>query len=619
MIQVFPALRVLREQWRPLMLVHLSFTMLGLMLFAPLFGATLQGLLTLSGNAALADQDIALLLLSPLGLALAIVLVGLLLAIAALELGAIQTIAQGAQHSLNIAPLDAVRFSLRHALPLFQLTIGLTLRVLVYLLPFLAALAAIAWWLLGDYDINYYLSHRPAQFYYALLLALPLLLLLVWLLGRRLLGWSLALPLVLFTDTPASAAFASSEQLTLNKRGELLGAFARWVLLVVLMSLIPLLFLSGATAIAVSSPQQNLSILVVLLGGTMLVWSFLSVLVAAFNLGSFAFVVATAFERYKPTASATVLRTRLRERKIAIGARWSRGQVAAALLLATALSVTAGLWLLQSIQLDDRVLIIAHRGAAGAAPENTLASVRRALDDGADWVEIDVQETSDGQVVVVHDSDFMKLAGNPLKVWEGSVAEVQQIDIGSWFDPRFADQRVPTLQQVLEEIKGRSKLVIELKYYGHDQLLEQRVVDIVEATGMADDVVAMSLQLQGISKLQALRPDWTAGLLAATAVGDLSRLDVDFLAVNQNMANRAFIRRAHAAGKQVFVWTINDALSLSRWMSMGVDGVITDEPALARKILEQRAKMSSTERLVLSAALFFGSPDVASKYRDNSP
>jgi glycerophosphoryl diester phosphodiesterase len=619
MIEVSPVLKLLRHQWRPLLLVHLLFTLLGVALFAPLFGAILQGLLALSGNAAVADQDIALLLLSPLGLTSAILLIGMLLAVAALELGAIQTIAQGARNALDIAPLAAARFSLQHALPLLRLTISLTLRVLMYLLPFLAALAAIAWWKLGDYDINYYLSHRPPEFYHALLIALPLLLLLVWLLGRKLLSWSLALPLVLFANTSPATAFAASETLTSGKRGELLRAFSRWLALVLLMSLIPLLFLSAATAVTVRSPEQNLSVLVLLLGATMLVWWFLTVLVAAFNLGSFAFVVAAAFERCSPAVSGAVLKARLRERNTSSASGWGSGQITVTVLIITTLAVLAGLWLLRNIQLDDEVLIIAHRGAAGAAPENTLASVRRALDDGADWVEIDVQETLDGEVVVVHDSDFMKLAENPLKVWEGRLAELQQIDIGSWFDASYADQRVPTLRKVLEEIKGRSKLVIELKYYGHDQHLEQRVVDIVEEAGMTEQVVVMSLKLDGISKLQALRPDWTAGLLAATAVGDLSRLDVDFLAVNQNMASPAFVRRAHAAGKAVFVWTINDALSLSRWMSMGVDGVITDEPALARKILDQRAQLNSAQRLVLSAALFFGRPDVASKYRDNSP
>ena len=85
------------------------------------------------------------------------------------------------------------------------------------------------------------------------------------------------------------------------------------------------------------------------------------------------------------------------------------------------------------------------------------------------------------------------------------------------------------------------------------------------------------------------------------------------------LASRRFIERAHAAGKEVFVWTVNDALSLSHWMSMGVDGVITDEPALALSIRQQREELNTAERLLLSSALFFGRPEAADKYRDNSP
>jgi len=139
-MEVSSVLNKARRYWRPALVLHLLFTLLGLALFMPLFSVALQGLLALSGSAAVADQEIALLLLSPLGLASAIFLVGLLLAIAGLELGALQAIAQGAQNSLRIAPLAAVRFSLINAQKLLRLTIGLTVRVLVYLLPFVAAM-----------------------------------------------------------------------------------------------------------------------------------------------------------------------------------------------------------------------------------------------------------------------------------------------------------------------------------------------------------------------------------------------------------------------------------------------------------------------------------------------
>ena len=612
-------LRQLRDYWRPILFVHLIFTLLGVAIITPLFGMLVRALLGLSGSTAVADQDIALLLLSPVGAVSGIVLVSLLLAIIGLELGALQAVAQAANRSVRVAPMAAAMFALRHALPLLRLTFGFTLRVLLYLLPFLAGVGLVAWLLLTDHDINYYLAERPAEFYYALAAAGVMAVLLCWLLGRRLLCWSLALPLLLFGRLPPQETFRESERIASGHRGVLVRTFLGWLLVANLLALIPVLFLDFSIGWIIGSPQESLTPLLLLLGGAALIWSVINFFVAALSLGSLTLVIAHLYERFGPPLTDELIAAELRQAESAAGRGWTATRVALVVALGACLALLAGGWLLKRVTLDDEVLVVAHRGAAGAAPENTIASIRRAIADGADWVEIDVQESRDGQVVVVHDSDFMKLAGNPLKVWEGDLAEIRQIDIGSWFDPQFASERVPTLDAVLEEIRGRSRLVIELKYYGHDQRLEERVVDIVESAGMADDVVIMSLKLPGIQKLQALRPEWTAGLLAATAVGDLTRLNVDFLAVNENLASRGFIRRAHAAGKQVFVWTINDAQTLSRWMSMGVDGVITDEPALARGVLAERAELSSAERLLLSAAFFFGRPEIADRYRDNSP
>jgi glycerophosphoryl diester phosphodiesterase len=278
-----------------------------------------------------------------------------------------------------------------------------------------------------------------------------------------------------------------------------------------------------------------------------------------------------------------------------------------------------GIWLLNGVQVRDDVAVIAHRGAAGSTPENTVAAVRQAIDDGADWIEIDVQETRDGAVVVVHDRDFMKLAGVNLNVWDSTLEQLSEIDVGSWFDPGFSDQRVPTLANVLKVAKGRAGVLIELKYYGHDELLEERVVDVVERLDMINDVMIMSLNYAGMRKFRLLRPDWTIGLLAAQAAGNLARLDVDFLAVSSRIATPQFIRRSEAAGKPVYVWTVNDALNMSRMISLGVDGIITDEPALAREVLADRNELNSVERLLVQVAYLMGWQTPAGTYRDNSP
>ena len=133
---------------------------------------------------------------------------------------------------------------------------------------------------------------------------------------------------------------------------------------------------------------------------------------------------------------------------------------------------------------DRPVTIFAHRGAAAEAPENTLAAFRLAGTQHTDYVELDVQESSDGVVVVVHDNDLMKIGGSPLKIWETTAEQLRAVDIGSSFNPSFSAERVPTLADALAACKGVSRVDIELKDYGHNERLEERVVELVEAAGM---------------------------------------------------------------------------------------------------------------------------------------
>jgi glycerophosphoryl diester phosphodiesterase len=147
---------------------------------------------------------------------------------------------------------------------------------------------------------------------------------------------------------------------------------------------------------------------------------------------------------------------------------------------------------------------------------------------------------------------------------------------------------------------------IELKDYGHGQRLEERVAGIVEACGMEREVILMSLKPAVVSRMKALRPNWTVGLLMSLAVGDVKQLQADFLAVNAQFVSRGFVDRAHRAGKQVYAWTTNDPVSISQMVSRGVDGVITDYPDLARSVLKQRNELSPVERILLELAAVLG-------------
>ena len=167
-------------------------------------------------------------------------------------------------------------------------------------------------------------------------------------------------------------------------------------------------------------------------------------------------------------------------------------------------------------------------------------------------------------------------------------------------------ERVPTLAEALAVCKGRARVIVELKAYGHDQHLEERVIAVVEAAGMTNDCIFMSLDHGMVRKMKQLRPSWRCGVLVAKAFGDLTSLGADFLAVEARMATGRFVRRAHRAGQEVYVWTVNDPAWMLVAMSHGADGLITDKPDLAREVVARRAEMSDTQRLLLALLVRLG-------------
>jgi len=606
---------VLRNSFGQIFILHLAYVALGIVVFGPLTGLIGRLLLYASGNTVVADTDILFFVLTPFGMAALILFGALLVTILAFEQASIMTICAGNTQGLKLAPFQVLYYTARQVAALFSFSIRLIGRLLIIILPFLGAAGAIAWLMLTDYDINYYLSVKPPTFIAAAILIGLLVLVMLVILVRKLIGWSLSLPLILFSSTPPADSFSQSARLISGHRLAFLGAFAIWALITFVLGSLILASVHFLGSQLIPLFHSSLSLMVVLLGGLAAILTIGNLLVTTITAGGFGTLLVSLYTHFHTEIARDVFGTLQKAEHI----RQKIPGIITALMCGTIISIGVGIWLLQGIQVRDDIEIIAHRGAAGKAPENTMAAIRQAIVDGTDWVEIDVQETSDGQVVVVHDSDFMKLAGVSLKVWEGTLKEIREIDIGSWFGPEFSNERVPTLKEVLEEARGKARVVIELKYYDHDQQLEQRVIDIVEQTGMADNIAIMSLKYGGIEKVRTLRPDWNIGLLSATAIGNLTRLDADFLAVNTSMATSGFIRNAQSAGKQVLVWTINDRLSMSRFISLGVDGIITDEPELARHVLAERAELSSVERLLLHTAIVLDQPLPNRTYRDQSP
>lgn len=592
--------------WKSLFLTDLLYKGLAVILLTPLLTVLFRILITLSGSPVLADTDIARFFLGPPGWICLILSGAVLLAIQALELAALMANLAGSRKH-PVGTMSALQFATRHTWPVLQVTGRMTGWVLLVLAPFLIA-AALTWQvLLSAYDINFYLQETPPEFLIAAGIGLVLLAGLAVILVRLAAGWLYALPLVLFERTPPRQALAESSRRTAGHRQRLVLGIVVWLLAMSLVSGLVTGGVVGLGRLVVPGTADSLTWLTLVSGGLLVLWALANL---AVNLLSTTGLATMLFGFYRNEGAGQAAIDKASPGGIRGGGASlfpvTRTRLLVGLLFGLLVAGLTGLLVVQSIELQDRAEVIAHRGASAAAPENTMAAIRLAIAEGADRVEIDVQENADGEVVVFHDSDFMKLAGNPLKIWNATGEDLAGIDIGSWFDPEFAGQQVPTLAQVLAECKGRIGVVIELKYYGHDADLENRVARIVEDLGMQDDIVLMSLKAEAVRKMKALRPDWQVGLLLSVAAGDIARIDADFLAVNAEFVTRSLVHSVHRNNRTIMVWTVNDPVTMSTMMGMGVDGLITDQPALARQVREARADMTIGQRLVLQLAEMFG-------------
>lgn len=605
------AMRSLAFGWRSLAIADMAYKLIAFALLAPGTALFVRWMLSRTGTAVVADADIAVFFFTtPAGVIALLLGSTILLAIVALESACLMVIGLAARHGLRVSAKAALLFSGAHALAILRLAARIVVRILAVLIPFALASGAVYLGLLHDHDINYYLARKPAEFWAAATVMAVIGAVLVVVLLRILTRWALALPLLLFEGVSPRRALQESSKRTAGNRRLVLLVLSAWFGLAAALST-ALTFIMEWTGRGIAPHfSDSLAGLLLFLSGLAFVWVLLGLAVAIFSASLFSLLIVQLYVRLGEPSGANAADAIAR----AEGLRASPARAGA--IVAVGLLAAAGFALLAFLgnRVNQPVLVIAHRGSSLEAPENTLAAFRLAGSEHADFVELDVQESLDGIVVVNHDSDLMKVGGSPMKIREHTLAELRTVDIGSHSGPQFKDQRVATLAEALASCKGSARVLIELKTYGYNKQLEERTAAVVEEAGMVQDCNYMSLDQGLVKKMKLLRPSWRVGLLVTKALGDITTLRADFLAVEARMATRSFVRRAHRGGQDVYVWTVDDPAWMLDALSKGADGLITNKPALAREVVTRRAHMSDTQRVLAALLVRLGeSPDKLEK------
>ncbi|BAQ13192.1 glycerophosphodiester phosphodiesterase [Clostridium botulinum B2 128] len=237
---------------------------------------------------------------------------------------------------------------------------------------------------------------------------------------------------------------------------------------------------------------------------------------------------------------------------------------------------------------NNLVTVTAHRGDAVNAPDNTMSSLLGAIANKADYSELDVQETKDGVVVLTHDTNLKNSTGVNKNIWELAFDEVEKLDVGSHFSPKFAGEKIPTLGSIMKAANKKIKLNIEIKLNGHDQKLEERVVKLIEDNNFVDQCVVTSLDYNALQKVKKLNPKIKVGYIVFAGMGDVTALNVDFLSVEEAVATPEFIEKVHKTNKRIHVWTINDPEKMEKFIDLQVDSIITDNSKEVTRLIQEK-------------------------------
>lgn len=232
------------------------------------------------------------------------------------------------------------------------------------------------------------------------------------------------------------------------------------------------------------------------------------------------------------------------------------------------------------------VQITAHRGSSKEAPENTMAAIKQAVYDLADYVEIDVQETADGVVVLGHDSSLRRVAGVNRTIASYTFKELQELDVGAWFSHEFQGEKIPSLEEVMEYCKGKINLNIEIKGAGEDSLLPEKVALLIDKYQMTEQCVVTSSRFTYLTRIKKLDGKIRTGYIISAAYGNYySSDDIDLISLQSSFVTERLVEAAHLRGKAVHAWTVNSKSEIERMKMLSVDNIITDYPVLAREII----------------------------------
>ena len=240
-----------------------------------------------------------------------------------------------------------------------------------------------------------------------------------------------------------------------------------------------------------------------------------------------------------------------------------------------------------NIEYLHKLEVTAHRGASRYYPENTMAAFRGAVEQEADWIELDIHQSRDGQLFVMHDSSLYRTTGMRAMAWDLDWEDISRLDAGSRFHSVYGGEPVPLLSEVIDfAVENHVRLNIEIKPSRYEEGMEKRLVALLQEKNFINDCVVTSQKYSAIQKVKECDESITTVYVMGYAYGRIDMLSAaDNFSVSMSSVTNRLVSRIHNAGKQIYVWTVNRRHNVEEMIQKNVDNIITDDVPLAKKIV----------------------------------
>lgn len=278
--------------------------------------------------------------------------------------------------------------------------------------------------------------------------------------------------------------------------------------------------------------------------------------------------------------------------------------IAIALTALLLYSMTMGIFTREIIGYNNHIKIYGHRGYGVGTPENSISAIKKSIDNNIDYIEIDVQRTKDRKYVLNHDKTFERVSYEKpyfinKKVSDLNYSQIETLDIGRRVSQRYAGEKVPRIEEVLDVCKNKIKINLELKE-GIDHEMIDDLMELVRKKGMKKQVFFTSLNIRDIEYIENKDSTFDTGLIYFIKLGNYGSVDADYMIMEEREATDSNIKKLHKKGKKVIVWTVNTQESIDKFSKMDVDGIITDYPLEVKEAVSENSKLTSND-LILSS------------------